>query len=80
MWRRLAKADFLIYLHASYETCTARKSLSWTVDDYEEQLHRLRHARQYCDAYLTTEGTAPETVLEQALAALGLRPHRSTEV
>lgn len=54
MWRRLTNPDLLIYLDVSYENTIRRRSLDWTYAEYAEQLHRLRHARQYADLVVDT--------------------------
>lgn len=71
MWQRLSRPDALIYLDASYETCTRRKRLDWLPSEHAEQLNRLRHAREYCDIYINTDSLTPEQVLARALEALG---------
>lgn len=71
MWQRLSRPDALIYLDASYETCSRRKRLDWLPSEHAEQLHRLRHAREYCDIYVNTDSLTPEQVLARALEALG---------
>lgn len=70
MWRRLARPDVLIYLDASYPTCTRRKQLDWLPHEYEEQQRRLAHARANCDIYISTDERSVEAVLKTALAAL----------
>ena len=70
MWQVITKPDILIYLDASYETCTARKNLNWLPREYAEQGERLRHAREHCHIYLHTDDKSPEKVLESALDAL----------
>ena len=70
MWKILTDPVLLIYLDASFETCQSRKPLSWHQVDYEEQLNRLRHAREHCDLYLETDDLTPEQVLERVLAKL----------
>jgi hypothetical protein len=74
MWQILARPDILIYLNASYPTCTARKALDWSEREYLEQLQRLRHARQHCNLLVDTDGLTPEAVLEAVLHGLGLGP------
>lgn len=73
MWQRLSRPDLLVFLDASYETCTARKHLNWTRGEYHEQLRRLAHAREHCDLYLDSEGLQVDQVLQQALQALEKR-------
>lgn len=70
MWRIIGKPDFLIYLDASYESCTQRKSLNWSRAEYQQQLKRLADAREYCDLYLPTDTLSEAEVAQQALAAL----------
>ena len=70
MWQRLTRPDLLVYLHASFETCTQRKGLHWTRADYEEELRRLAHARAHADIYIPTDDLSPEEVLQRVLEAL----------
>jgi deoxyadenosine/deoxycytidine kinase len=70
MWEILTKPDILIYVDASFESCTERKKLNWALKDYERQKERLTHARQHCDIYLDTEGISAEEALERVLEAL----------
>lgn len=72
MWQRIARPDTLVFLDATYETCTRRKNLDWLPREHEEQLARLRHARAHCDVYLATDEMEPEAVLAAVLEALGL--------
>lgn len=67
MWKRLSRPDLLVFLDASFETCTARKQLNWTGAEYREQLRRLVHARQHCDVYLNSDALGPEQVLAEVL-------------
>jgi shikimate kinase len=70
MWQRLTKPDVLIYLDASYETCTRRKRLDWLASEHAEQLARLAHARQHCHVYVNTDSLSPEQVLDSVLQSL----------
>jgi len=70
MWQRLVKPDLLIYLDTSYEDTINRRKLNWTMEEYLEQLNRLRHARKHCDLYLSTSGRSPSKVIEAALEFL----------
>ena len=70
MWEILTKPDVLIYVDASFESCTERKQLNWAMKDYERQIERLTHARQHCDIFLDTEGISAQEALERALEAL----------
>lgn len=73
MWRIIGKPEFLIYLDASFESCTRRKSLDWTRAEYERQLQRLADARQNCDCYLSTDGLTKAQVAECAVSELERR-------
>lgn len=71
MWQILTRPRVLVYLHASYPACTSRKQLNWTEKEYQAQLARLAHARQYCDILVETDALSPEQVLQAVLAGLG---------
>jgi guanylate kinase len=71
MWRRLGAPAVLVFLDASFATCTERKRFDWPVEDYQEQQRRLEHARRECDVFVMTDSLAPQTVLEEVLRALG---------
>lgn len=68
MWKRLTNPDILIYLDVSYENTILRRKLDWTPDEYAEQLHRLRHARQHADLYLDTNSLTVLEVRDYALS------------
>jgi deoxyadenosine/deoxycytidine kinase len=74
MWQRLSNPDVLIYLDATLETIRRRRRdpdfPPWLL---EQEIKRLRHARQYCDYYLDTDPLTPEEVLESVLAWLTSR-------
>ncbi len=67
MWERLVHPDVLIYLNASFRTCTDRRRLNWLESDYREQLRRLAHARLHADLIIETDEISAEAVLAQAL-------------
>lgn len=67
MWEQVTKPDLLIYLDASYETCTARKNLDWTPQEYQVQIERLGDARANCDLYIETDELSPEEVIRAAM-------------
>ena len=69
MWQHLTKPDILIFLDASYETCTQRKNLNWLPKEYAKQVHRLQHARQHCHIYVKTDHLKPEEVMDQVLSS-----------
>jgi deoxyadenosine/deoxycytidine kinase len=70
MWQKLTNPDILIFLEVSYPQTVARRQLNWTIYEYETQLNRLRHARQYADLVIQTDDLSVQQVLERALAFL----------
>jgi chloramphenicol 3-O-phosphotransferase len=74
MWQRLTKPDLLVFLDASYETCTKRRTLNWDRWEYEEQLRRLEHASLHADLHVETDRLAPDEVQRAVLSGLGLEP------
>ena len=70
MWQRISHPDLLIYLDVSYPNTIKRRSLDWTEDEYLEQIHRLRHARQHADLYLDTNPLNQTEVLKAVLTWL----------
>lgn len=71
MWLRLTHPDLLIYLDVSYPITLQRRKLNWTLAEYEEQVHRLRHARLHANLYLNTDALSPQEVLQSVLSFLG---------
>jgi deoxyadenosine/deoxycytidine kinase len=78
MWKVISKPDYLIYLDASFEVCSQRKTLLWNRSEFEEQIDRLAHARMHCDLYLMTDELTEELVLKSALQALEARAATSS--
>jgi deoxyadenosine/deoxycytidine kinase len=70
MWQRLTKPDLLVFLQASHTVCARRRRFSWTEAEWQEQQHRLRHARAHADLYLETDGLDPKQVLLQVMQFL----------
>jgi GTPase SAR1 family protein len=70
MWKRLTNPDKLVYLHVSYPLTLTRRKLDWTEAEYCEQIHRLRHARQFADYYVDTDSLSPQQVLDLVLQFL----------
>jgi hypothetical protein len=70
MWQILTKPKVLVYLDADYGICSTRKSLDWTHGEYQQQIHRLAHAKEHCDIYIQTDDLTIEQVLSQVLNAL----------
>lgn len=67
MWRTIRPPDILIYLDASYETCSQRKQLNWSPEDYQEQVERLADARQHCHLYLNSDQLSIEETAQRVL-------------
>ena len=80
MWQVIAHPDFLIYLEASFQSCSRRKILNWHQGEYDEQISRLAHARENCDLLVQTDGQSEADVLEDVLSRLppGRRPSVSS--
>jgi len=66
----MVNPDVLIYLGASFPTCTRRRQLTWLEADYNEQLRRLEHARRHANLVIETDDIPAEAVLERALVFL----------
>jgi ATPase subunit of ABC transporter with duplicated ATPase domains len=67
MWQRLTNPDILVFLDAAYPTTCLRRKLDWTEAEWQEQQHRLRHARENADLYLETDTLSAEEVLEKVV-------------
>jgi deoxyadenosine/deoxycytidine kinase len=76
MWQRLTRPDMLVFLDASFETCTRRRQLNWEPWEYQEQLRRLEHAAQHADLHVETDRLTPDQVLQAVLDGLGLTEFR----
>lgn len=70
MWRHMVNPDVLIYLGASFSTCTQRRRLNWLEADYTEQLRRLEDAHQHAHLVIETDDIPAEAVLQRAIAFL----------
>ena len=70
MWQRITDPDTLIYLHVSYEVSQARRRMNWRESEYEEQIRRLRHAREHADLEVDTDHLTPEELVAQVMAFL----------
>jgi hypothetical protein len=73
MWRVITDPDILIFLHATFETCSQRKNFNWTPPDHQEQLRRLADARRNADVFISTDGMDPAEVLRRVLEAGALK-------
>jgi deoxyadenosine/deoxycytidine kinase len=78
MWQVIAQPDFLVYLNASFQTCSHRKNLNWRQRDYDEQDLRLTHAKENCDLLIQTDGQSIANVLEEVLSNLPFNPPPSS--
>jgi len=70
MWRRITDPDLLIYLDIELNTIVHRRRISWGERYLADEHHRLRHARQHCDLYLSTDDLTEEEVLERVVGFL----------
>jgi deoxyadenosine/deoxycytidine kinase len=70
MWRRITNPDILVFLDCSYPETVRRRKLNWTVEEYQEQMRRLSHARQHTDLYIHTDSLTPADVVKQVLIYL----------
>ncbi|GAB4473240.1 MAG: hypothetical protein Kow0088_08380 [Anaerolineales bacterium] len=66
MWKRIANPDILIYLDVSYQNTLKRRKLNWTVQEYQEQINRLSHARASADIIIDTNSLNAEEVFRIA--------------
>lgn len=64
MWKKITNPEILIFLDASYFVTMQRKKFHWNQNEYEEQIHRLIHARSHADLYIQTDEFSPTDVLE----------------
>jgi deoxyadenosine/deoxycytidine kinase len=71
MWKRLSNPDVLIFLEASYTTTKQRKKFRWKEEEYQDQQHRLRHARVHADLHIETDDLNTDEVLAIVLKYLG---------
>jgi len=67
MWKRVTNPDILVYLHVSYPLTLTRRNIDWTEAEYTEQIHRLRHAREFADCFIDTDLLSAKQVLDQVL-------------
>jgi len=72
MWQRLTNPDVLVFLDASFQVTMMRRKLDWSLEDYNEQHYRLRHAREHADLYIFTDHMTSEEVLTTVLKFLGI--------
>lgn len=70
MWERITNPDILIYLDVSYPRTLDRRKMNWTLEEYEEQIRRLVHAREHATLYIDTDNLSVSEVLERVLQFL----------
>ncbi len=74
MWLRLTNPDVLVFLDVSFPVSMARRPDSrWTQREYEQQQHRLRHARRHAHLYIHTDGLSPEAVFRRVMEFVARR-------
>ncbi len=66
MWKQLTNPDILVYLEASYPVTLLRRNLDWTIQEYNEQLSRLSHARENAEIIILTDSMTAEEVSKEA--------------
>jgi hypothetical protein len=67
MWQRLTNPDLLIFLEVSYPITISRRKLNWTLEEYSEQVYRLRHAHLHANLILNTDELTPDQVWQSCL-------------
>jgi hypothetical protein len=70
MWKRLSQLHILIYLDVSYPNSCIRRKMDWTESEYQEEVFRLRQAREEADYYLDTNDLTADEVYQKVLAFL----------
>ena len=70
MWKRIGNPDILIYLDVSYPLSLERRRMNWTEDEFNQQIHRLKHAKEHADFYLNTDLLSIDEVMNQTLEFL----------
>lgn len=67
MWKRITNPDILIYLQVSYPNTIIRRNMNWTEAEYDQQLFRLRHAREHADLTVNTDQLSADEVAARVL-------------
>jgi deoxyadenosine/deoxycytidine kinase len=73
MWSKISNPDILIYLDVSFQNSLKRRPQNWTVDDYYEQVWRLRNARNNADMYIDTNELTITQVFNLIMKNLQIR-------
>lgn len=72
MWKRISNPDILIFLEVSYPLTVLRRNMDWTEKEYQEQIFRLRDARENADLVIDTDLLTPQEVLARVQEFLSL--------
>ena len=72
LWQR-STPDVLVYLDASLHTIRGRGRRRWSQSLLDEEHHRLEHAREHSDLYITTNGLSQQDVVSRVLTFLSKR-------
>jgi cytidylate kinase len=73
MWKIISNPTFLVFLNVSFEIATQRRKLNWSIAEFEEQLRRLKHARDNADLVIDTDSMNPDDVLTAVLHFIQLK-------
>lgn len=78
MWQCFTQPDLLIYLDVSWEVACRRRPTNAGARRWDEQTHRLRHARQHAHLYVHTDELTPQEILDRTLAFFKKSQRRAT--
>jgi hypothetical protein len=70
MWQRFTQPDLLVYLDVSWVVARRRRPTNAGARRWDEQAHRLRHARQHAHLYIHTDELTPGQISNRVLAFL----------
>ena len=70
MWQIVTNPDILVYLQVSFTETLRRKNFTFSLEEYIEQLHRLRNAKEHADISIDTDDLTPEDVFDTVLSEL----------
>jgi thymidylate kinase len=70
MWLKIVNPRILIYLDVNYEVSMERRKLNLSTREFDEQVRRLAHARQYAHVYVDTNSLTEQEVYLQVLQSL----------
>lgn len=74
LWQRFTQPELLIFLQASRSVGAARRQMQWSEAEWQEQQHRLQHAREHADLLIDTDELTIQQVLERCLDFLHAQP------